>query len=134
MRAFHSVSSLPRAALVLNQLSRIAHVQRGSNSRSLPLAAAQTGWREVATQVLYRLNAEQLDRCEAVGATLWATSRATNTGTRKQTRTLTQTNQLKGKRGIWTWVREPKHDISPANLRFITINPQRMDSIRANGQ
>jgi len=92
------------------QLSRIAHVKRESYSRSLSLAPAQTGWREVATQVQYRLSAEQLDRCEAVGATLRATSRETNTGTRKQTRTRTQTNQLKGKRGIWTWVREANHD------------------------
>ena len=64
------------------------------------------------TGTIYRLSAEQLDRCEAVGATLRATSRATSTGTRKQTRTRTQTNQLKGKRGIWTWVREPNHDTS----------------------
>ena len=92
------------------QLSRIAHVKRGSNRRSLSLAPAQTGWRKVATQVQCRLSVEQLERCEAVGATLRATSRATSTGTRKQTRTRTQTNQLKGKRGIWTWVREPSHD------------------------
>jgi len=122
------------ATAIYWQISRIAHVKRGSNGRSLSLAPAQTGRREVAAQVQYRMSAEQLDRCEAVGATLRATSRETSTGTRKQTRTLTQTNQLKGKRGIWTWVREPSHDISPANLRFTTINAQRLDSIRANGQ
>ena len=99
------------ATAIYWQISRIAHVKRGSNGRSLSLAPAQTGRREVAAQVQYRMSAEQLDRCKAVGATLRATRRATSTGTRKQTRTRTQTNQLKGKRDIWTWVREPNHDI-----------------------
>ena len=82
------------------QFSRMAHVKRGSYSRSLSLAPAQTGWREVVTQIQYGLSADQLDRCDATGATLRATSRETSTGTGKQTRTRTQTNQLKGQTGV----------------------------------
>ena len=109
MRAFHSASSLPRAALVLNTFANRACQPGKSQSFIVSRTCADRRARSNDTGTI-SFERGQLDRCEAVGATLRASSRATNTGTRKQTRTRTQTNQLKGKRGIWTWVREPNHD------------------------
>ena len=109
MRTFHNASSLPRAALVLTTFANRA-CQPGKSQSFIVSRTCADGLarsNDTGTISFERGTAGQVRSCWRDAA---ATSRATNTGTRKQIRTRTQTNQLKGKRGIWTWVREPNHD------------------------